>query len=165
MLLRLRFVTLIFLGFLCLFRMGYLVCSSFTTHCCLAFSPFWCCVLRAWMGAPIKTYPNHRVGPVSHTTQNDTPYATYKKPVTQSHHLKNHTKLEKCRNLKFSGKLFDAQLMHLCKVPLNPTEDCFSRWPPLTLVGYCYTLKWCNVLNIRHRKQFWGARNTTELSV
>ena len=69
MLLRLRFVTLIFLLlFLCLFSLGYLFCSSFTAHCCLAFSPFWC-VLRAWMGAPIKTYANLRVSPVSHTTE------------------------------------------------------------------------------------------------
>ena len=53
--------------FLCLFSLGYLLCSSFTAHCCLAFSPFWC-VLRAWMGAPIKNNLKHRVGPVSHTT-------------------------------------------------------------------------------------------------
>ena len=42
--------------FLCLFSLGYLFCSSFTAHR-LAFSPFWS-VLHAWMGAPIKTYPN-----------------------------------------------------------------------------------------------------------
>ena len=53
--------------FLWLLSLGYLLCSSFTAHCCLAFSPFWS-VLRAWMGAPIKTYANLRGSPVSHTT-------------------------------------------------------------------------------------------------
>ena len=81
----------------------------------------------------------------------------------------NHANLEKCKRLKFPGKILGCPLNTLVQSSQKSQRRkiIYLGWPPSPPVYYCYTLKSCTFFNICHRKKvlvwipmFWKTGNT-----